>query len=95
MRYFIEIAYSGQNYHGWQNQPNSITVQEVLENALSTLLRTKIKVMGAGRTDAGVHAKQLFAHFDYQKINSRNFSIIIDSHSLRSMQQNVLIIQVN
>ena len=70
MRYFIEIAYSGQNYHGWQNQPNSITVQEVLENALSTLLRTKIKVMGAGRTDAGVHAKQLFAHFDYQKINS-------------------------
>jgi tRNA pseudouridine38-40 synthase len=70
LRYFIEIAYSGQNYHGWQNQPNSITVQEVLENALSTLLRNKIKVMGAGRTDAGVHAKQLFAHFDYQKINS-------------------------
>ena len=70
MRYFIEIAYSGQNYHGWQNQPDSITVQEVLENSLSTILRTKIKVMGAGRTDSGVHAKQLFAHFDYQKINS-------------------------
>ena len=70
MRYFIEIAYSGKNYHGWQNQPDSITVQEVLENSLSTILRTKIKVMGAGRTDAGVHAKQLFAHFDYQKINS-------------------------
>ena len=70
MRYFIEIAYSGQNYHGWQNQPDSITVQEVLENSLSKILRTKIKVMGAGRTDAGVHAKQLFAHFDYQKINS-------------------------
>ncbi|RZP04288.1 MAG: tRNA pseudouridine(38-40) synthase TruA [Flavobacteriales bacterium] len=70
MRYFIEIAYSGKNYHGWQNQPDSITVQEVLENSLSKILRTKIKVMGAGRTDAGVHAKQLFAHFDYQKINS-------------------------
>jgi tRNA pseudouridine38-40 synthase len=70
LRYFIEIAYSGQNYHGWQNQPDSITVQEVLENSLSTILRTKIKVMGAGRTDSGVHAKQLFAHFDYQKINS-------------------------
>ena len=69
MRYFIEIAYSGQNYHGWQNQPDSITVQEVLENSLSKILRTKIKLMGAGRTDAGVHAKQLFAHFDYQKIN--------------------------
>jgi tRNA pseudouridine38-40 synthase len=70
LRYFIEIAYSGKNYHGWQNQPDSITVQEVLENSLSKILRTKIKVMGAGRTDAGVHAKQLFAHFDYQKINS-------------------------
>jgi len=70
LRYFIEIAYSGQNYHGWQNQPDSITVQEVLENSLSKILRTKIKLMGAGRTDAGVHAKQLFAHFDYQKINS-------------------------
>ena len=70
MRYFIEIAYSGKNYHGWQNQPNSITVQGVLENSLSTILRTTIKVMGAGRTDAGVHAKQLFAHFDYSNIIS-------------------------
>ena len=64
MRYFIELAYNGKNYHGWQIQPDAITVQEVLENALSILLRKKIQVMGAGRTDAGVHAKQLFAHFD-------------------------------
>ena len=69
LRYFIEIAYNGKNYHGWQVQPNAITVQEVLDNTLSTLLRKEIKVTGAGRTDAGVHAKQMFAHFDYEEIN--------------------------
>ena len=70
MRYFIELAYNGTNYHGWQIQPDVITVQEVLENALSILLREKIQVMGAGRTDTGVHAKQLFAHFDIEVIES-------------------------
>lgn len=64
MRYFIELSYNGKNYHGWQIQPNAITVQEVLQNTLSTLLKQDIDVVGAGRTDAGVHAKQLFAHFD-------------------------------
>ncbi|WP_046758300.1 tRNA pseudouridine(38-40) synthase TruA [Kordia jejudonensis] len=64
MRYFIELSYNGENYHGWQNQPNAISVQEVLEKALSTLLRKEISIVGAGRTDAGVHAKQMFAHFD-------------------------------
>ena len=64
-RYFIEIMYDGSNYHGWQFQPNSITVQEQLEKALATILSEKIGVMGAGRTDTGVHAKQFFAHFDY------------------------------
>ncbi|HAT66736.1 MAG TPA: tRNA pseudouridine(38-40) synthase TruA [Flavobacteriaceae bacterium] len=64
MRYFIDIAYNGTAYCGWQNQPNALSVQEVLEKALSTLLGTEIAVTGAGRTDAGVHAKQLFAHFD-------------------------------
>ena len=64
MRYFIEFSYRGTAYHGWQNQPNAISVQEVLEKALSTLLRTPIELAGAGRTDAGVHAKQMFAHFD-------------------------------
>ena len=63
-RYLIEIMYDGTNYHGWQVQPNSITVQEQLEMALSTVLSHKISVMGAGRTDTGVHAKQFFAHFD-------------------------------
>ncbi len=69
MRYFIEITYNGKNYHGWQVQPNAVSVQEVLEHTLSTLLRDEIKVIGAGRTDTGVHAKQLFAHFDHDKID--------------------------
>lgn len=68
MRYFIEIAYKGTNYYGWQRQPNAITVQEVLEGAMTNLIREEIKLMAAGRTDAGVHAKQLFAHFDSEEI---------------------------
>lgn len=65
MRYFITFSYDGTNYHGWQIQPNGISVQEVLQKALSTLLRTPIEVVGAGRTDAGVHARMMVAHFDY------------------------------
>ena len=67
MRYFIELSYNGKAYHGWQNQPNAITVQEVLEKALSTILKSEISIVGAGRTDAGVHASQMFAHFDYDQ----------------------------
>lgn len=66
MRYFIEFSYVGKQYHGWQNQPNAISVQQVLENALSKLLRQTVALVGAGRTDAGVHAKQMFAHFDFE-----------------------------
>ncbi len=64
MRYFITFSYDGTNYHGWQIQPNGISVQEVLQKALSTLLRQDIEVVGAGRTDAGVHAKMMVGHFD-------------------------------
>ena len=64
MRYFISLAYNGTPFHGWQCQPNAISVQEVLEDALTTVLRTPIKVTGAGRTDTGVHAKLMIAHFD-------------------------------
>ncbi len=66
MRYFIAFSYLGTAYHGWQRQPNAITVQEVMEDALSTLLRTAIAIVGAGRTDTGVHAKQMYAHFDVE-----------------------------
>ena len=64
-RYFIEIAFDGGAYHGWQIQSNALTVQELLDKALTTLLRQPIATVGCGRTDTGVHAKQLFAHFDY------------------------------
>ncbi len=64
MRYFIEVAYNGTAYHGWQTQPNARTVQEVLDAGLRTLLRQKIESSGSGRTDTGVHARQQFAHFE-------------------------------
>ncbi len=64
VRYFLEIAYNGTPYAGWQIQPNATTVQGVLEEKLSLLLRQKTAITGAGRTDAGVHAQQMFAHFD-------------------------------
>ncbi len=64
MRFFIELSYKGTNYHGWQEQPNAKTVQAEINRALSTILNTNIEVIGAGRTDTGVHANQMFAHFD-------------------------------
>lgn len=63
-RYFIEIMFDGTAYHGWQVQPNSSTVQQQINQAISTVLGEDINVVGAGRTDTGVHAKQMFAHFD-------------------------------
>ena len=65
MRYFVTFSYDGGRYHGWQIQPNGDSVQERLQWALSTLLRAEIAVTGAGRTDAGVHARMMVAHFDY------------------------------
>ena len=64
MRYFIELAYDGTNYHGWQIQPNGNSIQETVQSALSTVLRQSIEIVGAGRTDTGVHATKMFAHFD-------------------------------
>jgi tRNA pseudouridine38-40 synthase len=64
LRYFIELSYNGKNYHGWQIQPDVISVQQKVNNALSILLQDEISVVGAGRTDTGVHASQMFAHFD-------------------------------
>jgi tRNA pseudouridine38-40 synthase len=64
MRYFVTFSYNGGRYHGWQIQPNGNSVQEELQRALSTLLRQEIAVTGAGRTDAGVHARMMVAHFD-------------------------------
>lgn len=83
-RFFLEIAYDGTAYHGWQTQPNAVAVQEKLDKALHTFLREDIETVGAGRTDTGVHAKQLFVHFD-----SSNSRLITEPnrcvHSLNSL----------
>tara|TARA_R110002051_G_scaffold255120_4_gene314255 strand:+ start:676 stop:1425 length:750 start_codon:yes stop_codon:yes gene_type:complete len=70
LRFFIQFSYLGKAYHGWQNQPNAITVQEVLEGSMSKLLNSKVSLMGAGRTDTGVHAKIMYAHFDIDALEN-------------------------
>lgn len=70
MRYFITLSYDGTNYHGWQIQPNGVSVQETVQKALSTLLRQPMEIVGAGRTDAGVHASMMVAHFDWNPLSS-------------------------
>jgi tRNA pseudouridine38-40 synthase len=63
-RYFVQLCYKGTRYHGWQYQPNALSVQEVIEKAFSVILQEKIEVTGAGRTDTGVHASFYMLHFD-------------------------------
>ena len=66
-RYFMELAYDGTDYHGWQRQPEAISVQQVLEEGLCKMLRCEMRVTAAGRTDTGVHATQMFIHFNYEE----------------------------
>lgn len=79
MRYFIEFSYDGTHYFGYQIQPKQITVQEVMEKALSTMLRRPMKITGAGRTDTGVHAKKIFAHFDFEEELPENLIFRLNS----------------
>ena len=79
MRYFIELSYNGKNYHGWQIQPDAISVQEKINNALSTVYQKDIQIVGAGRTDTGVHASQMFAHFDIDKLIDDNLEFKLNS----------------
>ncbi|TAE42342.1 MAG: tRNA pseudouridine(38-40) synthase TruA [Sphingobacteriales bacterium] len=81
-RFFIEIAYKGTAYHGWQAQPNALTVQEVLDQKLSTVFRQQIQSLGCGRTDAGVHATQFYAHFDIQNISD---NLVMHTNTLKSI----------
>lgn len=67
-RYFIYLAYNGKDFCGWQAQPNGVSVQSTLEHALATVLREPVAVTGAGRTDAGVHARLMVAHFDLPEV---------------------------
>ena len=64
MRYFLELAYDGAGFHGWQSQPNASSVQQTVEEGLATILRRPTSVTGAGRTDTGVNARTMYAHFD-------------------------------
>ena len=79
MRYFIELSYLGKNYHGWQIQPDANSIQEELNNAISTVLQEEISVVGAGRTDTGVHASQMFAHFDTVEDLDKNIAFKFNS----------------
>ena len=79
MRYFVDISYFGKNYHGWQTQENAITIQEILDKSLSTILKTEIKSLGSGRTDTGVHAMSQVAHFDFNGNIIENFLYRINS----------------
>lgn len=79
MRYFIEFSYHGKNYFGYQIQPKEISVQQELEKALCTILRKEIKTTGAGRTDTGVHAKKMFAHFDTDEVLDNNLTYKLNS----------------
>ena len=82
-RLFIELAYDGTHYHGWQVQPNAVTVQELLDKALTTLLRQPIETTGCGRTDTGVHAIAYFAHLDVETMD--NIPQAIDKRSLNAL----------
>ena len=65
MRYFVRLSYFGKNFNGWQIQPNAPSVQEALNKTLSVILNHEVYLVGAGRTDTGVHAREMYAHFDF------------------------------
>ncbi len=88
-RYFIELSYNGKNYYGWQIQPEVITVQEEIESALSKLLKSEIKIIGAGRTDTGVHAKQMFSHFEFES----TIDIHLITHKLNAFLSDNIVIK--
>ena len=91
MRYFVRFSYLGKAYHGWQKQPNAITVQQTMEDCFSTLLRTQVELVAAGRTDTGVHAAEMFAHFemdmdiDTEEIVGRLNAFLPDDIALQSI----------
>ena len=74
MRYFIYLQYDGTNYHGWQSQPNAASVQETIEQKLSLLLQRELFIVGAGRTDAGVHARLMVAHFETSEFDTNDLT---------------------
>ena len=78
----MRLAYNGANFHGWQTQPNATTVQEAIEHAMSTVLRKPISITGAGRTDAGVNAAMMIAHFDCDSMPDDTAPLVRSLNSL-------------
>lgn len=94
MRYFFEISYKGTNYHGWQIQQNAFSVQQAIQEKVKQLLHTNIEIVGSGRTDAGVHAKQQYFHADIgHELDCKDFAYSLDAilpqdisiHSIRKV----------
>ena len=81
-RYFIRLGYRGAPFHGWQIQPNAVSVQEEVERALSTVLRVPVSIVGAGRTDTGVNARTMYAHFDYDGILPEKGKLLVSLNRL-------------
>lgn len=79
MRYFVQFSYDGSDFHGSQTQPNGITVQQVMEQAFTTILRQPVALTFAGRTDAGVHALDMWAHFDLDNPKSLDTSKLLNN----------------
>ena len=97
MRFFIDISYFGKNFHGWQVQENARTIQQEIDNAISLILDCKIRTLGSGRTDTGVHALGQVAHFDYEQDIDDSFLFKVNSfltddisiNSIRKVRENV------
>lgn len=92
LRYFVRFSYFGKAYHGWQRQPNAITVQQIMEEAFATLLRQPVSLVAAGRTDTGVHAREMVAHADLEEIRDmplllyRLNAMLPDDIAIRDLQ---------
>lgn len=82
MRYFIEFSYNGSEFHGWQRQNNALTVQQILEESLSLIQGELLTVVGAGRTDSGVHARLMVAHFDVNELSYKKINFIFKLNQL-------------
>lgn len=82
VRYFLKLSYNGTEFHGWQRQDDVISIQQEIEEKLSTILRTETAILGCGRTDTGVHAREFFAHFDADSIELE-FGLFV--HKLNTM----------
>lgn len=76
MRYFLHFAYNGSSFHGWQKQPNATSIQEEVQKALCFMLKEKKEVIGCGRTDTGVHARDFYAHFDHIELSNEDLEML-------------------